>query len=257
MTIDEMRKRKEELELTYQDIADMSRIPLATVQKVMSGVTANPRHDTMLALETVLGPDVYILHDSHPLPSGKKQGEYTIEDYMALPDDERYELIDGWLYLMASPSNIHQLIAGRIFMIVSNFIADHKGGCIPMLAPADVQLDGADDDRTMVEPDFFVVCDRDRMKKDRTVGAPDFVLEIISPSSRRRDMNIKTAKYEAAGVREYWMVDPDRKKVIVNIFGEEPDVFVYGFDAKVPMYIYDNECIIDFAEIYEYVRFLL
>ena len=69
-------------------------------------------------------------------------------------------------------------------------------------------------------------------------------------------MNIKTAKYEAAGVREYWMVDPDRKKIIVHIFGEEPDVFVYGFNAKVPVSIYDNECIIDFKEISEYVKFL-
>lgn len=256
MTIEKLRKRKDELHLTYQDIADMSKVPLATVQKVLSGVTTNPRHDTILALEAVLGDDVQILHDPHLLPSGKTQGDYTIDDYADLPDDERYELINGSFYYMEAPSNLHQLIAGKIFMAVSNYIAEHKGDCVPMLAPSDVQLDGAEDNKTLVEPDFFIICDRSRIKKDKSVGAPDFVLEVISPSSRKRDMNIKTAKYEAAGVREYWMVDPDRKKIIVHIFGEEPDVFVYGFNAKVPVSIYDNECIIDFEEISEYVKFL-
>ncbi|MBQ9360774.1 MAG: Uma2 family endonuclease [Lachnospiraceae bacterium] len=257
MTTEEMRKRKEELNLTYRQLADMCDVPLGTVQKVISGITKNPRHDTMIALEEALSIDEYLGHDSHPLPKGKKQGEYTIADYLALPDDDRYELIDGYLYYMEAPNYIHQLIANQINIKVANYISSHKGKCVPVMSPADVQLDGADDDLTMVEPDFFIISDRNKMNKKRVFGAPDFVLEVLSPSTRKKDINIKTAKYEAAGVKEYWIVDPDKQKVIVHIFGEEPDVYVYGFDAKVPIYIYDNDCVIDFNEIYDYISFLL
>ena len=257
MTTEEMRRRKEELNLTYKQLADMCDVPLGTVQKVISGITKNPRHDTMMALEEALSIGEYLGHNSHPLPKGKKQGEYTISDYLALPDDDRYELIDGYLYYMEAPSNIHQLISSKIFVMAANYISSHGGDCIPILAPADVQLDGVDDDKTMVEPDFFIICDRSKMDKKRSYGAPDFVLEVLSPSTRKKDMSIKSAKYEAAGVREYWIVDPDKQKVIVHIFGEEPDVYVYGFDAKVPIYIYDNDCMIDFNEIHDYISFLL
>ena len=118
----------------------------------------------------------------------------------------------------------------------------------------DVQLDC--DDKTMVQPDVMVVCDRDKIINRCLYGAPDFVVEILSPSTSKKDSTIKLKKYKDAGVREYWMVDPDKKKVVVYDWNKSDIPVVYGFDAKVPVGIFDGECEIDFAEIYEEIAFL-
>lgn len=184
----------------------------------------------------------------------KKQGEYTLEDYYALPEDVKVELIDGVFYEMLAPDYIHQFMAAEIFGQLRDFIRKKKGTCMPLQAPADVQLDC--DDKTMVEPDVFVICDRDKIRRGCYYGAPDFVVEILSPSTRKKDMGIKLQKYIRAGVREYWIVDPDKKKVVVYDpeHGEPPAV--YGFDDKVPIRIFSGECKIDFKEIYDYLGFL-
>ena len=122
------------------------------------------------------------------------------------------------------------------------------------IAPADIQLDC--DDKTIVQPDVFVVCDRSKIRMARLFGNPDFIVEILSPSTRKKDMSIKASKYQNAGVREYWMVDPDRRKIIVHLFGEDPDICLYGFDDQVPVGIYDGKCVIDFKEISEQIAFL-
>ena len=118
----------------------------------------------------------------------------------------------------------------------------------------DVQLDC--DDRTMVQPDVLVVCDRDKIIKRCIYGAPDFVVEILSPSTKRKDGIIKLSKYISAGVREYWIVDPDKKQVVVYDFQKEDYPVIYGFGGEIPVGIFDGECRIDFAEIYEYMLFL-
>ena len=177
------------------------------------------------------------------LPEGKKQGEYTIEDRNALPEDHPYELIDGVIYNMASPALRHQSISGAIYRQLWNYVDSQGGDCIPFIAPTDVRLDR--DERTMVVPDVFVICqpDDDRMDNDKYInGAPDLIIEVLSPSTRRKDMFTKLHKYEAAGVREYWIVDPNKEKVIVYIFGEESDVSLYGFDSEVPVGIYQGKC---------------
>ena len=184
------------------------------------------------------------------LPEGKKQGEYTIEDRNALPEDHPYELIDGVIYNMASPALRHQSISGAIYRQLWNYVDSQGGDCIPFIAPTDVRLDR--DERTMVVPDVFVICqpDDDRMDNDKYInGAPDLIIEVLSPSTRRKDMFTKLYKYEEAGVREYWIVDPNKEKVIVYIFGEESDVSLYGFDSEVPVGIYQGKCRIDFQRV--------
>lgn len=184
------------------------------------------------------------------LPRGKKQGEYTIEDRNALPEDHPSELIDGVIYNMASPALRHQSISGSIYHQLWNYIDAHGGNCVPFIAPTDVRLDR--DERTMVVPDVFVICqpDDDRMDNDKYInGAPDLIIEVLSPSTRRKDMFTKLHKYEAAGVREYWIVDPEKEKVIVYVFGEDSDVSLYGFDSEIPVGIYQGECRIDFQRI--------
>ena len=184
------------------------------------------------------------------LPEGKKQGQYTIEDRNALPEDHPSELIDGVIYNMASPALRHQSISGAIYRQLWNYVDSQGGDCIPFIAPTDVRLDR--DERTMVVPDVFVICqpDDDRMDNDKYInGAPDLIIEVLSPSTRRKDMFTKLYKYEEAGVREYWIVDPNKEKVIVYIFGEESDVSLYRFDSEVPVGIYQGKCRIDFQRV--------
>jgi len=256
LSVNEIKRIKEERGLTNRELSDLSGVPLATVQKVLSGVTDSPRYDTMEKLSDVFEKeDILPVRETEEY-AAKKQGEYTVDDLDFLPEEKRYEIIDGILIEMESPTTVHQLISGQIFIAIANFIKSNKGDCIPMLAPSDVQIGGYDDKKNILEPDFFIVCKKDKFTLKRVVGAPDFVLEVLSPSTRKKDMGIKAAKYEEAGVREYWIVDPDRKKIIVHIFGEEPDVFIYSFRDKIPVGIYDGKCVVDFSQIDDYVSFI-
>lgn len=194
---------------------------------------------------------------------GKRQGEYTLQDREAFPEDLRTELIDGVIYLMASPSRPHQIIAGQIYHQLCSFIYSRDGSCTPFIAPSDVRLDR--DDFTVVQPDVYVVCGRNEeereekngeedRKGDYSEGAPDFVAEVLSPSTRFRDMTIKAEKYRKAGVREYWIVDPNKEIVITYVFSGDPDIAIRTFDDAVPVAIYGGECQIDFAQIRERVN---
>ena len=282
MRIEEMKRRKQELGLTIKEISRRSGIPLSTVQKIFSGETPSPRYETVQALERVFPGAAGIRSLSGGGPAGsygnpeddlspqmaaesgseygtsphiKKDGEYTIKDWEALPDDRRAELIDGVFYDMAPPSYLHQAIAGEIFYRLKEHVKKHQGKCIPLMAPAGVQLDC--DDKTMVEPDVFVYCDRGKLHRKWGTGAPDLVIEVLSPSTRRKDMGLKRSKYENAGVREYWIVDPDKRKVIIHLFGEEPDIMISDFDGKATTHIFEEPCEIDFAEIWEEISFLM
>lgn len=252
MNIDEMRKRRKELGLSYQKLAEMSGVPLGTVQKVFGGVTESPRYSTILALENILAAEPAEVRESTAPYSAKKQGEYTVEDYLAWPEDQRIELIDGVIYDMAAPNYVHQIIAGEIYYQLKDYVRHNGGNCTPFISPADVQLDN--DDKTMIQPDVFIICDREKFDRTRGHGAPDFVVEILSESTRKKDMQLKLSKYEAAGVREYWIVDPDRQKIIVYSFGDTYDIEVYAFDQQVPVGIYDGQCKIDLSYIIDQIK---
>lgn len=177
------------------------------------------------------------------------QGGYTLEDYYALPDEKRVELIDGVFYDMAAPTLFHQFIIGKIFRDLTNYIDQKGGSCMPFMAPVDVQLDC--DDRTMVQPDVLVICDPNKMKWSKVYGAPDLVVEVLSESTKRKDMNLKLRKYLNAGVKEYWMIDPEKMAVLVYDFQKDVCPQLYGFDAVIPVGIWEGECKIDFNEIHE------
>ena len=123
MTIEEMLERKKELGYSYEKIAELSGVPLGTVQKVLGGITKVPRYDTKLALSRVLQPEAALQVSETAHAYGvKRQGEYTLEDYYALPDDIRAELIDGVLYDMSAPQVIHQMIAGRLTLRLAQYM---------------------------------------------------------------------------------------------------------------------------------------
>ena len=293
VTIDEMNARKKELGYSYAQIARLSGVPESTVQKVLGKKTKSPRYKTLSALEDVLKePEeepgeaqaafekfldsfdpriafadrfgertVYGTSAEQPGPEeseedifADKSGKYTIEDYYALPDEQRFELIDGVFYDMAAPTTIHQLIADQINMCFAMHIREKNGRCISITSPLDVQLDK--DNKTMVQPDVVVVCEREKIKRRVVYGAPDLVVEVLSKSTRKKDMVTKLSKYCFAGVREYWTVDPDKKEITVYDFENDLDCRHYDQSAPVPVTIFGGECKVDFEKIFEFVSFI-
>ena len=272
MTVDEMKEKKRQLGYSSEKLAELSGVPLGTVQKIFGGFTKAPRYKTLQSLEKVFveaeqkedlstgayvpgKQNVMMVHEpaaTYHTDGRKDQGGYTIEDYFSLPEEKRAELIDGVFYDMASTSVIHQLIAGQIFVQLNVFLRKKKASCVPCIAPVDVQLDC--DDRTMVQPDVLVVCDREKIRKSGIFGAPDFVAEILSKATRRKDMLVKLAKYAQAGVREYWLIDPDKQNVLVYDLKNMEFPSIYGFDAKIPVTIFGGECKINMRDIQEYME---
>ena len=272
MTVDEMKEKKRQLGYSSEKLAELSGVPLGTVQKIFGGFTKAPRYKTLQALEKVFveaeqkedlstgayvpgKQNVMMVHEpaaAYHTGGMKGQGGYTIEDYFSLPEEKRAELIDGVFYDMASTSVIHQLIAGQIFVQLNVFLRKKKASCVPCIAPVDVQLDC--DDRTMVQPDVLVVCDREKIRKSGIFGAPDFVAEILSKATRRKDMLVKLAKYAQAGVREYWLIDPDKQNVLVYDLKNMEFPSIYGFDAKIPVTIFGGECKVNMRDIQEYME---
>ena len=171
---------------------------------------------------------------------------YTIADIYALPDGQRAELIDGQMYMMAPPGRNHQKIASELFTSISSYIKSKGGSCEPYFAPFAVFLN--EDNKNYVEPDISVVCDTSKLTDKGCSGAPDWVIEIVSPSSRKIDYFIKLFKYRSAGVREYWIVDPDKNRIMVYNF-ESGESGEYTFSDTVKAGIY-RDLEIDFATIH-------
>ena len=178
-----------------------------------------------------------------PLP---REQVYTTDDIYALPDGERAELIDGQIYMMGTPSRIHQKLVGQLSRIIGNYIESNHGSCEIYPAPFAVFI--KKDDKNYVEPDISVICDKNKLSDRGCEGAPDFIIEIVSPSSRRMDYYKKCTLYAESGVREYWIVDPQRKSVSVNYFEENLLNVPYTFESVVKVNIYED-LFINFAEI--------
>ena len=150
-----------------------------------------------------------------------KKESYTFADCLTWPENERIELIDGEAVLMSLPSTVPQKISGELFRQLTNFLEGKK--CEVFSAPFGVRLFEKDGDSpenvdTMVEPDISVICDRDKLDRHGCKGAPDLIVEILSPSTQRRDRLIKLELYQRAGVREYWLVSPEEQTVQVLLF---------------------------------------
>ena len=141
---------------------------------------------------------------------------YTIADIEALPEGERAELIDGELFRMDTPIRRHQDILGEIFANIKLHIRQNKGKCKIYPAPFAVYI--KKDKHNYVEPDISVVCDRDKLDERGCQGAPDWIIEIVSSSSKTMDYERKVILYREVGVREYWIVDPETETVTVYDF---------------------------------------
>ncbi len=245
---DILREKKEKMNWTTEELSNRSGVPIGTINKILSGETASPRYDTMQALdEAFREEEALMLREAAIYEASDETREYTLDDYYRLPDDVRAELIDGKFFFMQSPTSTHQGVLGNFIFETMLFIKQNKGECKPFVAPLDVQLDC--DEKTMVQPDFMIICDKEKIWKDRIYGAPDFVVEVLSPSTKKRDTDIKLIKYKDAGVREYWIVDTDKERVICYFFEEDglmPNV--YTFDSEVPVRIYSGELKIRLGE---------
>ena len=172
---------------------------------------------------------------------------YTEEDYYTLPENVRAELIDGYLiYNQAAPSRIHQTILSELHAIIYHYIKSKKGSCKVYPAPFAVKL--KEDKKTIVEPDISVICDRNKLTDKGCTGAPDWIIEIVSPSTSSHDYVRKLNLYMDAGVREYWIVDPSKNNIFVYYLEQKNfKADAYTFHDKIKVNIYD-ELYIDFAE---------
>lgn len=170
-----------------------------------------------------------------PLP---KERIYTIEDIYTLPDGQRAELIDGQIYMMAPPSRSHQKISGSLYAEIYNYIQKKNGDCEVYAAPFAVFL--SKDDLNYVEPDISVICDKSKLDELGCHGAPDWIIEILSPSTERIDCGIKLFKYRSAGVREYWMINPRLKTINVYDFEHNEKSRQYSFDDDISVCIYED-----------------
>lgn len=178
------------------------------------------------------------------MPLLQEQQSYTIDDIFALPDGQRAELIDGQIYDMAPPTATHQFILFELSLTIGSFIKNNNGSCQVALAPFAVFLN--DDSYNYVEPDLSVICNPSILDEKGCHGAPDWIIEIVSPSSEKMDYGIKQFKYRSAGVREYWVIDKILQKVTVFDF-ENDDMFEYSFTQKIPVMIYNGELEIDLS----------
>jgi Uma2 family endonuclease len=149
-----------------------------------------------------------VLLQEPPLTFPSDLGPYRREDYAQLPDEPRCELIFGRFHVRPSPSVLHQIVVGLLFEILNRF-ADAMGG-LALLSPLDVILA----DHSVVQPDLvYISAERRTIVQDRIEGVPDFLIEIFSPGTARRDRGEKLALYLASGVREYWIVDPIERQI--------------------------------------------
>lgn len=172
----------------------------------------------------------------------------TLQQYESLPEDTRAEVFDGQIYYMASPSQIHQTILTELLVSIRNYLRTKDGKCRVFPAPFDVKL--SDTPLTMVQPDILIVCDKDKLDEKRCNGAPDFIIEIVSPGNPADDYIRKLYYYKNAGVREYWIVDPRRKTITVNYFEDNMLNLQYSFDSTIKVNIYED-LYIDFSDIEE------
>lgn len=172
-------------------------------------------------------PDFFFVHEE--AKGYKTTRKVSYEEYLALVEssDQRYELIDGEIYLLASPKINHQMVVNEISGHFYNFFRGKK--CRSLTAPLDVRLFGFatkfEEDPNVVQPDVIVICDLDKINEDHKYeGVPTLVVEVLSPSTKGKDMVLKLNLYMKSGVAEYWIVDLEQKSVIQYSFSPERDI---------------------------------
>ncbi|MDR3267387.1 MAG: Uma2 family endonuclease [Tannerella sp.] len=169
---------------------------------------------------------------------------YTFADYLTWWDDKRRELFDGFVHLMSpAPALSHANVVGNVYTDLKNYIRNRKGACKVFTAPFDVRLPRngeKEDDKiyTVVQPDICLVCNPEKLDERGCIGAPDMIVEVLSPATLKYDMNDKYRIYEAAGVKEYWAIAPKDKSVIVFLLqknGEYAEGIMYNEKSNIPV----------------------
>jgi len=177
-----------------------------------------------------------------------EERRYTYADYITWDSKIRYELINGVAYAMASPSRLHQEVLGELHFKLKQFLQGKP--CKVFVAPFDVRLNANSFDDTVVQPDILVVCDKSKLDGKSVKGAPDMIIEILSPSNSRHDTVTKLKLYRKVGVREYWIVDPLEKTVQVYILEHGKYVFSdYSENDIVSVHTLEG-CQINLADIF-------
>ena len=284
-TLDEMKQIRHDYGLSYKDIQEgCEGVSISSIQKAFGGFVDSPRKETLERLSKYfeLFMEEKIKDNSEGFPNCVEErnnyqtdgssalsgtfnfdneiiriGGYTYDTYkkLDLPEGTRVEVIDGYIYTMDAPNIWHQKIVSYLVSEFIHHIVKNKGKCSAMASPVDVRIEYDNGDKTVVQPDMIVIFDKDKIDKGESIiGGPDFVLEVISRSSRLKDTGIKLIKYRESGVREYWIADYENERVIKHSFEKDDAVTVYTFDDKVPVDIYDGKLVIDFKEVMEYVR---
>ena len=169
---------------------------------------------------------------------------YTIDDIYNLPEGSRAELVDGKLFMMAPPSRKHQTIVRELFSSINSYLKSNSGSCETFFAPFAVFLN---ENTNYVEPDISVICDKNKLTDKGCSGAPDWIIEVVSPGSKRMDYYTKLFKYRTTGVREYWIVDPEKDHILVyNFESEYTDDYTFSDTIKAGIY---DDLYINFSEI--------
>ena len=229
MDIKDLKRLKKEAGMTNAEISDLSSVPISTVNKIFSGATENPRYATLLAIEDVLRkkqrlPFRYDENRQEPCLVQEEAAaycynarEYSYDDIDKLEEVGSFELIDGMLYLKGAPTRMHEYMIMEMSFAFQTHIKKNKRKCHVYVSKLGVSL--FKDDKTWVAPDIIVVCQKDKLTDEGVSGAPDLVVEVVSPSNSSYDYLLKMMKYQQAGVREYWIVDP--KLEIVSVYNFE------------------------------------
>ena len=171
--------------------------------------------------------------------------DYTVEDIYALPEGTRAELIDGQIYYMAPLGRRHQNLLFSISRVIADYIDQKGGSCEVDIAPFAVFLN--ENDKNYVEPDIAVICDTSKLNDRGCNGAPDWIIEIVSPASRKMDYFTKLFKYRTAGVREYWIVDPLKNLILIyNFDTSDSEQYIFADTVKAGIY---EDLYLDFSRI--------
>lgn len=171
--------------------------------------------------------------------------DYTVEDIYALPEGTRAELIDGQIYYMAPLGRRHQNLLFSISRVIADYIDQKGGSCEVDIAPFAVFLN--ENDKNYVEPDISVICDTSKLNDRGCNGAPDWIIEIVSPASRKMDYFTKLFEYRTAGVREYWIVDPLKNLILIyNFDTSDSEQYIFADTVKAGIY---EDLYLDFSRI--------
>ncbi|MDD6788774.1 MAG: Uma2 family endonuclease [Lachnospira sp.] len=277
MKPEELKEAKKKKGYTSRKLAELSGVPLGTIQKIMSGATSAPRLDTMNALERVLmSPDQPASYSasglsSHPLfiqetavPFGSAAGSVKPGSAQSrtAPENALYESIGGKHFALSDLGGIHQLLTAELYRQLADALladepSDRKSaaeGTLPLICSSPFPLELSCYPGSVLFPDVFVTDGRIKIHPGRITGVPVFIAEITSPSTRKRDTALKLEAYVSAGVSEYWVVDPADRSVMRCDIAHDNRIALFTFGTPVPVLTPSIPCVIDTARFDEQIR---